>query len=276
MTKASEKASAAHEQNILGSAAELGILQGRPMSALFGDTRTRVAGRHALIAEDGHVPSALPDFSRATPFFLISPEMGAGLTQLLIRFEAKGSARLPGDGRGTALYVQSGSCLVQVGSEKRAVKAGGFVFAPPDRDLRFSGAAKGTAVTCFRKPYEPLPDHDLPPAVFGNAADIPGKPFLGNPRAMLKTLLPEDVRFDLAMNIFTYEPGATLPFVETHIMEHGLLMLEGQGVYRLEEQYYPVKAGDAIWMAPYCPQWFVAMGDGPASYLYYKNVNRHA
>ncbi|HRJ72556.1 MAG TPA: (S)-ureidoglycine aminohydrolase [Terrimicrobiaceae bacterium] len=246
------------------------------MSALFGDTRTRVAGRHALIAEDGHVASALPGFQGATPFFLISPEMGAALTQILIRFEEQGSALLPEDGLETALYVQSGSCCVHAGDEKRTVTAGDFAFVPADRDLQFSAAAQGTAVTCFRKAYEPLPGHETPPAVFGSAADIAGKPFLGNPRALLKTLLPDDFRFDLAMNIFTYEPGATLPFVETHIMEHGLLMLEGQGVYRLEEKYYPVKAGDVIWMAPYCPQWFVAMGDSPASYLYYKNVNRHA
>ena len=108
----------------------------------------------------------------------------------------------------------------------------------------------------------------------GNASDIPAEPFLGNENARLQVLLPTDSRFDLAMNIFTYQSGATLPFVETHIMEHGLLMLSGQGVYRLEDSYYPVKAGDVIWMAPYCPQWFVAMGDEPASYLYYKDVNR--
>jgi (S)-ureidoglycine aminohydrolase len=59
-------------------------------------------------------------------------------------------------------------------------------------------------------------------------------------------------------------------------MEHGLLMLSGQGVYRLEDSWYPVAAGDVIWMAPYCPQWFVAMGKSPASYLYYKDVNRAA
>ncbi|MFY8268132.1 MAG: cupin domain-containing protein, partial [Terrimicrobiaceae bacterium] len=56
--------------------------------------------------------------------------------------------------------------------------------------------------------------------------------------------------------------------------EHGMLILTGQGVYRMENDWYPVRAGDVIWMAPYCPQWFVAMGDEPASYLYYKNVNR--
>ncbi len=35
-----------------------------------------------------------------------------------------------------------------------------------------------------------------------------------------------------------------------------------------------VQKGDVIWMASYCPQWFVAMGKSPARYLYYKDVNR--
>ena len=67
-----------------------------------------------------------------------------------------------------------------------------------------------------------------------------------------------------------------MPLAEVHVMEHGLLMVEGQGVNRLGDCWYPVQKGDAIWMASYCPQWFVAMGKTPASYLYYKDVNRPA
>ncbi len=51
--------------------------------------------------------------------------------------------------------------------------------------------------------------------------------------------------------------------VEIHVMEHGLLMLEGGGIYRLGDRWYPVTAGDFIWMAPYCPQWFGALGRRP-------------
>jgi len=246
------------------------------MSAVFGETRTRVAGRHALIADDGHVPSALPGFKNATPYFMISPAMGANLAQLLIRFTTDGSAMLPADDIETVLYVQAGRCKVSIGGKSATLAKGGYAFCPAGTELHFSKAKDGTAVTCFRKAFEPMAGVDAPPALFGKASDVKGQPFLGNPRALLQVLLPDDFRYDLAMNIFTYEPGATLPFVETHIMEHGLLMLEGQGVYRLEDDYYPVKAGDVIWMAPYCPQWFVAMGDTPASYLYYKDVNRPA
>jgi glyoxylate utilization-related uncharacterized protein len=46
------------------------------------------------------------------------------------------------------------------------------------------------------------------------------------------------------VNISRINRCATLPFVETHIMEHGLLMLKGQGVYRLDADYYPVRAGE--------------------------------
>jgi (S)-ureidoglycine aminohydrolase len=106
-------------------------------------------------------------------------------------------------------------------------------------------------------------------------ADAEGVPFMGDEDARLQTLLPTDERFDMAVNVFTYQPGAALPQVEIHVMEHGLLMLEGGGIYRLSDGWYPVTAGDVIWMAPYCPQWFGAIGKAPAKYLIYKDWDRH-
>ena len=126
----------------------------------------------------------------------------------------------------------------------------------------------------FEKRYVPRPNGPGPRVVIGLEQSVEGQPFLGDPDARLSVLLPDEPAFDLAVNVFSFKPGATLPFVEVHVMEHGLLMLEGQGVYRLGEAWYPVRAGDLIWMAPFCPQWFVAMGKAPAAYLYYKDVNR--
>ena len=79
----------------------------------------------------------------------------------------------------------------------------------------------------------------------------------------------------MAVNTMTFQPGASLSMVEIHVMEHGLMMLEGGGIYRLGEHWYPVQEGDFIWMAPYCPQWFGALGKVPAKYLIYKDWNRH-
>jgi (S)-ureidoglycine aminohydrolase len=73
----------------------------------------------------------------------------------------------------------------------------------------------------------------------------------------------------------SYRPGAGLAAVEIHVMEHGLLMLAGAGIYRLGDDWHPVEAGDFIWMASYCPQWFGAIGKTPAKYLIYKDWDRH-
>ncbi len=244
------------------------------MSSPFGNTRTIVSTRHALIAPDGHVPSTFPGWKNATAFIMLSPAMGAKLSQILITFDAEGgSAIFPASPHEHVLYVETGTCEIGLPWKTIPLDTTGFIFVPSDTQLVITGNPD-TRVTVFRKIFEPLPDLEPPPMVHGLADDIKGEPFLGNSRALLQTLLPIDPRYDMAMNIFVYQPGATLPFVETHIMEHGLIMLAGQGVYRLEESYYPVTAGDAIWMAPYCPQWFVAMGDLPASYLYYKDVHR--
>jgi (S)-ureidoglycine aminohydrolase len=99
-------------------------------------------------------------------------------------------------------------------------------------------------------------------------------PLGGDPNLLVRGLLPPDFNFDFAVNTMTYAPGASLAQVEIHVMEHGLVMLEGEGTYRLGDEGYGVAAGDFIWMAPYCPQWFVAEGTVPAKYLIYKDWNR--
>jgi (S)-ureidoglycine aminohydrolase len=246
------------------------------MSIPYGQTRTRVAARHALLAPDGHVKSNVPGITGAATIILINEAMGAKFAQLLLTFESGGRAALPANNVETAGYFEAGGGTVAIGRLKQKVKAGAFFFAPAGEAWSITSPKAGTRVTLFQKKFVPLAGEKTPKAIIGDAARVKGQPFLGDPDARLQVLLPDVPAFDLAMNIFTYQPGATLPFVETHVMEHGLLMLAGQGVYRLEDAWYPVAAGDVIWMAPFCPQWLVAMGKAPASYLYYKDVNRAA
>jgi len=246
------------------------------MSIPYGQTRTRVAARHALIAPDGHVKSNVPGITGAATIILINEAMGAKFAQVMVTFESGGRAALPANDVETAGYFATGGGTLTIGKSKEKVRAGAFFFAPAGDAWSITAPKAGTRVTLFQKKFAPLAGVAAPSEIIGDAGKVEGQPFLGDPDARLQVLLPDVPAFDLAMNIFTYQPGATLPFVETHVMEHGLLMLAGQGVYRLEDSWYPVAAGDVIWMAPYCPQWFVAMGKPPASYLYYKDVNRAA
>ncbi|MEN1679607.1 MAG: (S)-ureidoglycine aminohydrolase [Planctomycetota bacterium] len=240
------------------------------MSDLFGATRTFVARDHALIAPDGHVPSLPPGWTGAEGVVLISPAMnGPRFCQYLVRAGDGCAAKPAPSGVERLVYVLGGEAAV----DDQTLTADGFAYLPPGDagELRASAHAE---LLIFEKRYEVLDGSGMPERVVGRLQDASSEPFLGDPDAVLATLLPTDERFDMAVNVFTYQPGAALPFVETHVMEHGLYMHAGQGVYRLGESWYPVKAGDTIWMASYCPQWFTAMGKEPAVYIYYKDVNR--
>jgi (S)-ureidoglycine aminohydrolase len=151
---------------------------------------------------------------------------------------------------------------------------GGFAYLPPRVKYEVHGGGADSQLLIFKKTFEPLAGQN--PLVFfnGNEKNIPETPFLGDKHARLKTLIPDSLSADMAVNIFTFDPGATLPFVETHVMEHGILFLSGGGVYRLDADWHPVTAGDALWIGAYCPQWFIAAGPEPTRYIYYKNINR--
>lgn len=244
------------------------------MNDLFGVTRDVVGPRHALRTPAGFVPSQLPGWTGAVCVVQISPAMGAKFCQLLITMGKNGEGRGQTGDTEYFIYVLGGRGRLETSGTKAALSIGSYVYLPAEVDFHIRSAAKETRLLIFQKKFEALAGVEKPGVLVGNEQKIKGQPFLGNDDARLQVLLPDHPAFDLAVNIFTYQPGATLPFVETHIMEHGLLMLAGQGIYRLESAHYPVQAGDVIWMAPYCPQWFVAMGKTPASYIYYKDVNR--
>jgi (S)-ureidoglycine aminohydrolase len=242
----------------------------------FGTTRSRVRDDHALIAPDSFVRAPLPGWRGASGVTLVAPRMGARFVQYLALMEPGAVAAPAAPGVERVLYVLDGEVEIEgepAGQEAQSLGPAGFAYEPPGghRPMR---AIAATRLCVFEKRYTPMPGVDLPPGVVGDAGHVPGVPFLGDPDVLLQVLLPDEPAFDLAVNVFTYRPGATPPRVEVHATEHGLLMLEGQGIYRLADDWYPAREGDAIWMAPYCPQWFVAMGKGPARHLSYKDVNR--
>jgi (S)-ureidoglycine aminohydrolase len=237
-----------------------------------GTTRSRLRPDHALIAPDSFVAAPLHGWRGTKGVTLVAPRIGAGFVQYLALMEAGAVSGPAAPGVERVVFALEGRVDVEAGG-RQSLGPGGFAYIPPG-DSGAIRSAEPARLCVFEKRYIPLPGAEVPAARVGHESDVPGVPFLGDPDALLQVLLPDEPAFDLAVNVFTYRPGATLPMVEVHVMEHGLLMLEGQGVYRLSDAWYPVREGDAIWMAPYCPQWFVAMGKTPARYLYYKNVNR--
>jgi (S)-ureidoglycine aminohydrolase len=237
-------------------------------------TRSVVKRSHAIIAPDGYINSKVPGWTDCTVNVIINERMGAEFCQTLI--SANSATKLSGNTVASQIffYVIKGETSVTVENEHQILTQGQFVYVPIGKKYQFENIKDDTQILTFHKVYEKLEGYDVPNTIFGDAAKINGPEYLGDPALHLQVLLPDDFSFDMAVNIFTYESGGHLPMVETHIMEHGLIYLQGQGVYMLDQEWYPIKKGDSIWMAPYCQQWFTAMGKEPAVYIYYKNVNR--
>jgi len=240
------------------------------MNRKLGLTRNFICRNYALITPDGHVASVLPGWTDCTPHVLISKALGAGISQYLIHLSERSIGKGETAGDEWFFFLISGEGKVN----GVALREGGFAFVPPNSQYKVEGAAANSQLLVFRKTFQPLPGQEPPRFFAGHEKDIPETPFLGDKQARLKLLIPDSPATDMAVNVFTFDPGATLPFVETHVMEHGMLFLAGGGVYRLDNDWHPVTAGDALWIAPYCPQWFIAAGPQPTRYIYYKDINR--
>ena len=238
----------------------------------LGLTRSDRQLTHLLQTPDTFVPVPLPGFPSVTVVVHAAPVMGAAFTQYTAEFARGGSL---GTAHGQRfLYVLAGAITVTVSGKAHQLAPGGFAHLPPNQPHTVE-ASVTSRVAVIEKPAISLLNVLPEPAFFGTEDTVSSAPLAGDDALQVKQLLPTTPGLDYAVNTMTYLPGAALSMVEIHVMEHGLLMLEGGGIYRLGNSWYPVQAGDFIWMAPYCPQWFGALGKTAAKYLIYKDWNRH-
>jgi (S)-ureidoglycine aminohydrolase len=236
--------------------------------------RTRSANRrdHLLLTPDTFVRTPLPGIERGVAIVHVSPAAGAAFTQYTAELEPGGSIA-PAAAQRFA-YVLSGTVDVTTETSFQSLTSGGYVYLPPN-SVHVLTASTTARLAVIEKPYEPLLGVAAPSVLVGSEPSVASTALMGDPDLQVRALLPDEPGFDFAVNTMTYQPGASLSMVEIHVMEHGLLMLEGGGIYRLGDAWHPVTAGDFIWMAPFCPQWFGALGKQPAKYLIYKDWNRH-
>ena len=238
----------------------------------LGHTRSSQKHNHLLLTPDTFVRTPLPGMTACTAIVHAGPAIGARFAQYTAEFESGGEL-----GPTTAqrfLYVLEGQLQIELDGRKNELGIRGYAYlreGPAHRVI----ATKASRAVVIEKQYQPVASFESPRAIISSEDSVASEPLDGDASLQVKHLLPDTMPFDFAVNSMVYQPGAALSMVEMHVMEHGLLMLEGGGIYRLGDSWYPVTAGDFIWMGPWCPQWFGAIGKVPAKYLIYKDWNRH-
>jgi (S)-ureidoglycine aminohydrolase len=177
------------------------------------------------------------------------------------------------------LFVVEGRVVLTISSEEHRLEAGGYAYLPAGSSWTLRNTdATAARFHWIRKAYEPVPGLESPPAFVTSDSEVEPTPMPDTDGrwATSRFVDPDDLRHDMHVNIVTFQPGACIPFAETHVMEHGLYVLEGKAVYRLNEDWVEVQEGDFMWLRAFCPQACYAGGPGPFRYLLYKDVNRHA
>jgi (S)-ureidoglycine aminohydrolase len=228
------------------------------------------------------VTSNLPHWHGTRFWVLARPMSGFAETfsQYIAEVQPDGGSKTPEtDARAQAvLFVVDGELTLTIDGTGHTLSSGGYAYIPPGSDWRvLNQSAAPVRFHWIRKAYEKVNGVDMPEAFVTSDRDVSPIPMpdTDGKWATTRFVDPDDVRHDMHVNIVTFEPGAVIPFLETHVMEHGIYVLEGKAVYRLNEDWVEVEAGDFMWLRAFCPQACYAGGPGKFRYLLYKDVNRH-
>jgi len=227
--------------------------------------------------------SRLPHWDATRLWVLARPLSGFAETfsQYVVEVAPGGGSDRPDDDPGAeaVLFVVGGSLRLTLTGVDHALGPGGYAYLPPDTvwSLRNDGD-EAASFHWIRKRYEVVDGIDVPGAFVTHEADVAGAAMPGTDGAWVtqRFVDPDDTRHDMHVNIVSFEPGGSITFPETHVMEHGLYVLEGKAVYLLNTDWVEVQAGDFMWLRAFCPQACYAGGPGRFRYLLYKDVNRHA
>ncbi|MGB0507974.1 MAG: bifunctional allantoicase/(S)-ureidoglycine aminohydrolase [Pikeienuella sp.] len=226
------------------------------------------------------VTSFFPGWQGARGWIIARPLSGFAETfsQTIMELVPGGGSEMPEPDPEAecVIFVVSGEITVTLEGDN-VLTEGGYAYLPAGTEYRVRNT--GTEIATFhwiRKAYEPAVGLNAPSAFFTNEAKVEPTP-MANTDAWSTTRFtdPHDLRHDMHVNIVNFEPGGTIPFAETHVMEHGLYVLEGKAVYLLNRDWVEVEAGDFMWLRAFCPQACYAGGPGRFRYLLYKDVNRH-
>ena len=229
------------------------------------------------------VTSFLPGWTKTKLWLIARPMSGFAETfsQYVMEVAPGGGSDAPDAEPGAEhwLFFTGGLATLTLDGTGYEMESGSYAYLPPG--TRWTLLAEGSQPARFhwlRKLYEPAPGTAVPDAIIINERDVPVRwmPDTDNRWGTTRFAEPDDLRHDAHVNIVTFQPGGVIPFEETHVMEHGLYVLEGKAVYKLNQDWVEVEAGDFMWLRAYCPQACYAAGPGKFRYLLYKDVNRHA
>ena len=233
-------------------------------------------GLWAVIPPDGLVNNVIPYIKDCKVSIVASPKMGASFVQYVVEAGPEGrTTDLFGKlaHEESFLYIVEGQVLVTVDGTEYEMTAGGYAYAPAGVGIAFTNQGSYARILLYKQRYVPLEGYETQ-VVTGNVNEIEYVIYDEMENVFIKDLLPTDAGYDMNMHILSFLPGASHSIVETHVQEHGMYILEGEGMYLLDKTWMGIKKEDFVWFGPYCPQCSYGVGREAFTYIYSKDCNR--
>jgi len=226
--------------------------------------------------------SYLPFWDKTRLWILARPLSGFAETfsHYIMDISAGGGSKQPEADMNaqSVLFIVSGQLQLTIDGDVHDLQLGGYAYIPAGADWSVQNRSANTCkFHWLRKRYNSIEGVDRPDAFVTSDQDTTAveMPDTKGVWATSRFVEPDDIRHDMHVNIVSFQPGGVIPFAETHVMEHGLYVLQGKAVYHLNQSWIEVEAGDYMWLRAFCPQACYAGGPEPFRYLLYKDVNRH-
>ena len=226
--------------------------------------------------------SYLPFWDKTRLWVIARPMTGFAETfsHYIMEVSAGGGSQKPDTNLAAqaVLFMVEGEVTLRFEGQTHIMKPGGYAYLPAGMAWQLdNNSAEKAVFHWIRKRYEAIDGIDAPaPFVTSDQETTPiAMPDTDGVWATSRFVDPTDIRHDMHVNIVTFQPGGVIPFAETHVMEHGLYILQGKAAYHVNQDWVEVEAGDYLWLRGFCPQACYAGGPEPFRYLLYKDVNRH-
>lgn len=236
-------------------------------------------GDYAVIPPQGTVNNVVPGIDHCRVSIMATPKLGASFVWYQVEAEPKlgGTSKLFATEAGVEAfaYCIEGSGTFTAGTDTRNITTGAYVYAPAGVGIGFQNTGDTPMkLLLYKQRYIPLNGVE-PVVVFGNVNDIPYRDYDNMTNVHVKDLLPIDKRFDMNFHILSFDPGGCHPFFETHVQEHGMYILEGEGAYFFgDDTWKLIKKEDFVWFGAYSLQGAYGVGRVPFTYIYSKDCNR--
>ena len=253
-----------------------------------GFTRSKLKPDYAMIAHESRVYGGLFGWENTNGAYVVSPGMNkATILMTMVSMNTNAKSYVPSPGAWRFAFVLDGKCSIRYKDEdaeaevtKEGLTAGEYFYFPMNTEHEIytdsDNQCELVMYEAFTKPKLNGKPDEFPTGQKVIVGETDSLPNIETPGEIfrLKKLLPQTLEYDVNFHVMDFAPGETLNVKELHHPQHGLVILEGQGIYRLNDDFMPVQQGDVIYMSPWVTQWYGALGKNRTRYLISKDTHR--